>query len=150
MSNIIFLHPPENARSLCFSDIFRGYRNGTLVQNGLTIPVVGETGKLLWQSHETMVIPIRKINKRNYSVHSSSKFKWDCWTKMIKISNFWMPDFVTFLTKSFKERCNLIGSDNATYQEWRKSLHHFVTSWNALHNAKKLKNSAILLMERAM
>ena len=28
--------PPENIRKSRFSDVFRGYRNGTLVENGLT------------------------------------------------------------------------------------------------------------------
>ena len=33
--NVLFLHPLKTSENLWFSNIFRGYRNGTLLWNGL-------------------------------------------------------------------------------------------------------------------
>ena len=34
-TNVLLLYPLKTSENLCFSDVFRRYRNGTLVENGL-------------------------------------------------------------------------------------------------------------------
>ena len=34
-TNVPLLYPPQTSENLRFSDVFRGYRSGTLVENGL-------------------------------------------------------------------------------------------------------------------
>ena len=36
-TNVPLLYPPENIKNLQFSDVFRSYRAGTLVENGLSV-----------------------------------------------------------------------------------------------------------------
>ena len=33
-TNVPLLYPLKTSENLCFSDVFRGYRSGTLVENG--------------------------------------------------------------------------------------------------------------------
>ena len=36
-TNVPLLYPRKTSKNLSFSDVFRGYRSGTLVENGLMI-----------------------------------------------------------------------------------------------------------------
>ena len=74
-TNVPLLYPLKTSENLRFSDVFRGYRSGTLVKNGL---------RLLHDDHAHSFQDILETTNEK-TIHIKI---WNVWQR--KSTNFWM------------------------------------------------------------
>ena len=59
-TNVPLLYPLKTSKNLGFSDVFRGYRSGTLVENGLTVNEYARN--FIYKDQDWMLIPNHYTN----------------------------------------------------------------------------------------
>ena len=60
LANVPTLYLPENIKKPRFSDVFRGYKMGTLGRNGLsTLSTISD--ETFWESSERILVPSRRL-----------------------------------------------------------------------------------------
>ena len=84
-ANVPLLYPLETSENLRFSDVFREYRSGTLVENGLIIILIPGCGTLkIYNSRSLNHSWYKVLSEKSFTCSKPTTKKTETWVKYVQ------------------------------------------------------------------